>query len=96
MQASSQPVFAILGLGSAEILIILFVILLLFGAKRLPELARGMGKSMREFRKAANDVEDEVRAAMDDKRPEPKRPVTPPPPATSTPPTPPSPPQTEG
>ena len=38
-----------------ELLVIVFVIVLLFGAKKLPELARGIGQGIREFRKAAND-----------------------------------------
>ena len=54
------------GVGSTELLIILFVILLLFGAKKLPELARGMGKSLREFKKATTDIEEDVRSAMDE------------------------------
>ncbi len=51
------------GLGMGELLIIFFVILLLFGAKRLPELASGLGKGIREFKKAANDVKDELEDA---------------------------------
>ena len=47
------------GLGTAEILIILFVILLLFGAKKLPELAKGLGKGIKEFKKASNEVTEE-------------------------------------
>lgn len=50
-------------LGLPELLIIFFVILLLFGAKRLPELASGLGKGLREFKKAANDVKDELEDA---------------------------------
>jgi len=38
-----------------ELLVVVFVIVLLFGAKKLPELARGIGQGIREFRKAAND-----------------------------------------
>ena len=51
------------GLGLPELMIIFFVILLLFGAKRLPELASGLGKGLREFKKAANDVKDELEDA---------------------------------
>ncbi|MCK5521244.1 MAG: twin-arginine translocase TatA/TatE family subunit [Candidatus Marinimicrobia bacterium] len=51
------------GLGLPELLIIFFVILLLFGAKRLPELASGLGKGLREFKKAASDVKDELEDA---------------------------------
>jgi sec-independent protein translocase protein TatA len=50
-------------LGLPELLIIFFVILLLFGAKRLPELAAGLGKGLREFKKAANDVKEELEDA---------------------------------
>lgn len=47
-------------IGMPEMLVIMLVILLLFGSKRLPELARGIGKSMREFKKAAEDVKKEI------------------------------------
>lgn len=53
------------GIGGTELLIIFFVILLLFGAKRLPELARGAGKSIKEFKKATQEVGDDFRDAMD-------------------------------
>jgi sec-independent protein translocase protein TatA len=43
-----------------EILLILVVILLLFGAKRLPEMAKSIGQSVREFRKGIRDMKDEV------------------------------------
>ena len=48
------------GIGTIEILIILFIVLLLFGAKRLPELAKGLGKGINEFKKASNDIKEEV------------------------------------
>ncbi len=48
-------------LGAGEILIIVLVILLLFGAKKIPELAQGLGKGMREFKKSLKDVEDEIK-----------------------------------
>ena len=55
------------GIGTIEILIILFIVLLLFGAKRLPELAKGLGKGIKEFKKASNDIKDEVaKVAKDD------------------------------
>lgn len=59
------------GLGGGEMLLIFFVILLLFGGQRLPELARGLGKSIREFKKATSGVEDQIKRALDD--PEPPR-----------------------
>jgi sec-independent protein translocase protein TatA len=48
-------------LGAGEIILILLVILILFGAKKIPELAQGLGKGMREFKKSLKDVEDEIK-----------------------------------
>jgi len=53
------------GLGTGEILVILFVILLLFGAKKLPELAKGLGRGVNEFKKAQNEIKKEVKKATD-------------------------------
>lgn len=47
-------------LGVPELLIIFFLIVLLFGAKKLPELAKGLGKGIKEFKNASKQVEDEV------------------------------------
>lgn len=58
------------GLGGPELLLILFIVLLLFGANKLPELARGLGKSVKEFKKAASDVEHSFKEAMEEKREE--------------------------
>ena len=55
------------GLGTGEILIILLIILLLFGAKKLPELAKGLGKGINEFKKASNEIKKEVQEASDSK-----------------------------
>ena len=52
-------------LGMPELLVIVFVILLLFGAKKLPELAQGLGKGIREFKKAMRDTPDEVKGSTD-------------------------------
>ncbi len=54
-------------LGAGELLIILFVFLILFGAKKIPDLAQGIGKGMREFKKALNDVEDDIKNAGEKK-----------------------------
>ncbi|MBO8131572.1 MAG: twin-arginine translocase TatA/TatE family subunit [Candidatus Marinimicrobia bacterium] len=51
-------------LGFGEILLILLVLLLLFGAKRLPELARGLGKSLKEFKKATKEIEEEINESI--------------------------------
>ncbi len=47
-------------LGGGEILVILLFILIFFGAKKIPELAQGLGKGIREFRKAARDIQEDV------------------------------------
>ncbi|WP_035601179.1 twin-arginine translocase TatA/TatE family subunit [Haloferula sp. BvORR071] len=47
--------------GGQEMIVIFLIVLLLFGAKKLPELARGVGKSMGEFKKARNDFENEIK-----------------------------------
>ena len=54
------------GLGGPEVLMIAFVALVLFGGKNLPSLARTMGKTMREFKKASSEVEREIRKAIDE------------------------------
>ncbi len=59
------------GLGTPEIILIVLVILLLFGAKKIPDFAQGLGKGIREFRKAAKDIQDEV--SVDDKKLEDKK-----------------------
>ena len=46
------------GLGYQELMIILIIVLLLFGAQKLPELARGLGKSMSEFKKGQNEADE--------------------------------------
>lgn len=53
-------------LGWPEIILIFAVFILLFGAKKLPELARSMGKSIKEFKKATNSIEEDIRTAMDE------------------------------
>lgn len=47
-------------LGGPEIFVVLFVVLLLFGAKKIPDLARGMGKGIREFKDATKEIKKEV------------------------------------
>jgi sec-independent protein translocase protein TatA len=66
--------------GGWEIVLILAVVLILFGAKKLPELAKGLGQGIKEFKKATNDVQNEINSAMDDSRytPPPRRLENPP------------------
>jgi|LakMenE01Jun11ns_1017448.scaffolds.fasta_scaffold9318629_2 sec-independent protein translocase protein TatA len=60
---TSASLLAVFGLGGPELLLILAVVLLLFGAKKLPELAKGLGRSVKEFKKASNEIEEEEQAA---------------------------------
>jgi sec-independent protein translocase protein TatA len=50
--------------GGGELIVILFVVLLLFGGKKIPELMRGLGKGIREFNSAKNSIEDEIKEGM--------------------------------
>ena len=47
-------------LGMQEVLLILFLLLLLFGAKRLPELGQSLGKGIREFKRGVSEIQDEI------------------------------------
>ncbi|MBL0176827.1 MAG: twin-arginine translocase TatA/TatE family subunit [Ignavibacteria bacterium] len=58
-------------IGTGEIIIILVIILVFFGAKKIPELAQGLGKGMREFRKAAKDIQEDI--SVDEKKLEDKK-----------------------
>jgi sec-independent protein translocase protein TatA len=60
-------------IGGWEIVLILAVVLILFGAKKLPELAKGLGQGIKEFKKATRDVTDELSSAMDETPPPPPR-----------------------
>ncbi|MCP4725931.1 MAG: twin-arginine translocase TatA/TatE family subunit [bacterium] len=53
------------GLGTQEIIVIFLVLLLLFGGKKLPELAKGLGKGIKEFKKATTEIEEDIKAAGD-------------------------------
>lgn len=73
------------GIGMQELLLIFLVILLLFGAKRIPDIAHGLGKGIREFKKAMDETKSEINreinrpvsSADDDKKPEPSEPTKP-------------------
>ena len=82
MSIPSIPVFA--NIMGPQGIFILFVLLLLFGAKKLPELAKGLGQAIREFSKAKNEITDEIMREADS-RPAPSRQIeTPPPVAQAT------------
>ena len=53
-------------LGVWEILIIAFIVLLLFGGKKIPELMHGIGKGVKSFKKGMNEVEEEINKAAED------------------------------
>jgi len=59
-------------LSSWEIVLIFLVVLLFFGAKRLPELFRSLGKSVKEFKSATSGIEEDIRSAMEAEEPEKK------------------------
>lgn len=53
-------------ISGPEIFVILLIVLLLFGSKKIPELARGLGKGMREFRRATDEIKKEINDSTDD------------------------------
>ena len=55
-----------MGLGPWEIALIILFVIILFGGKKLPELARGLGLGLREFKKATREIKDEVQNANED------------------------------
>ena len=67
---------AVLGLSGGELVLVLVVILVLFGAKRIPEFAKGLGKGINEFKKASREVTDEIERSVEE--PPPSAPKTPP------------------
>ena len=64
--------FGLFNLGGGEIILILALVLILFGAKKLPELAKGLGTGIKEFKKATRDVTEEIHSAMDEAPPPPR------------------------
>ena len=69
-----NTLLALFNLGGGEIILILALILILFGARKLPELAKGLGQGIKEFKKATREVTDEINASVDEGH------YTPPPP----------------
>jgi sec-independent protein translocase protein TatA len=58
----------ILGLGGQEVILIGLIVLLLFGAKKIPELMKGLGKGIREFKDASKEVKDSIEKGLDETR----------------------------
>ncbi len=59
MSFPALPFLAFMGLGPTELIVILVILLLLFGGSKLPALAKGLGQSVKEFKKASKDGDDE-------------------------------------
>ena len=57
---------AILGLGIQELVIILVIVIVLFGAKRIPEIMRGLGQGIRQFKQASQEAVDEVKSLTEE------------------------------
>ena len=64
------------GIGPWEIMLIFLVVLLLFGAKRIPEIAKGLGKGITEFKRGMHDVKEEIETSIDPPSPGPPSPNT--------------------
>ena len=78
-----SPILAVLGLSGGELLLVFAAVLVLFGAKKIPEFAKGLGKGIQEFKKASREVQDELERAADEaNHPTPPRPT--PTPASQT------------
>lgn len=71
-------------LGGWEWVIVIMAVLLLFGARKIPELARGLGQGIREFKKATREVTDEIQNAPSDKSTAQNKTALPPSPAPSS------------
>ena len=61
-----DSILLLFSLGTGEIIVIVLVILLLFGGKKIPELMKGVGKGVKSFKQGLNEVEDEIKKASDD------------------------------
>lgn len=61
-----DSILLLFNLGTGEIIVIVLVILLLFGGKKIPELMKGVGKGVKGFKQGLNEVEDEIKKASDD------------------------------
>jgi sec-independent protein translocase protein TatA len=76
--------FGLFNLGGGEIILILALVLILFGAKKLPELAKGLGTGIKEFKKATREVTEEVSNAMDESTSPKRLPPAPPAPTEAS------------
>lgn len=65
MTNQTEVIYAVFNLGTGEIILVLLIVLLLFGAKRLPELAKGLGKGINEFKGAVDGAKKEIENVED-------------------------------
>ena len=56
------------GIGMPELLLILFIIIIFFGAKKIPELARGLGRGIREFKDASKEIKNEIQEGIKEEK----------------------------
>ncbi len=71
---SSLSTLAFIGdIGGGEILLVFLVVLMLFGGEKMPELARSVGKALREIKKATSGVEEQIKQAMAEPPPKPRQ-----------------------
>ena len=59
-------IFLFMGISGGELVVVLLLVVMLFGANRIPEIARGLGKGIREVKKASNDIKDEIYRSSED------------------------------
>jgi sec-independent protein translocase protein TatA len=62
----NTTLLAFLSVGGWQVVLVLVVVLILFGGKKMPELARGLGQSIKEFKKATREAQDEITRAIDE------------------------------
>ncbi len=74
------PLFAVFGLSGGELILVLAAVLILFGAKKIPDFAKGLGQGIKEFKKASREVQDEIERAGEELH----SPPPPPPPPVPT------------
>jgi sec-independent protein translocase protein TatA len=70
-----NTMLGLFNLGGGEVFVVLAALLIFFGAKKIPELARGMGQGIKEFKKATREVTDEMESAMNETPPQKKIPA---------------------
>lgn len=82
------PFLAVFGLSGGELILVLAAVLILFGAKKIPDFAKGLGQGIKEFKKASREVQEEIERAGEELNAPPPPPPPPPsyaPPAETVP-----------